>query len=67
MQLFDYLKLEETNRANFAKKCGISTSTMSRLIRGLVDPSWDTMRKIERASGGKVTAADWSARDKYAA
>ncbi len=62
MQLDDYLTLRHRSRQELCAQTGLSESTISRLIRGLVDPSWETMRLIEEATGGEVTVGDWGKR-----
>lgn len=42
---------------------GINASSLSRYLRGGQVPRTKLIRRIERITGGKVTAADWFAVD----
>lgn len=42
-----------------ARKSGLSESSVSRLASGKQVPSLDAMRRIQAATNGAVTAADW--------
>jgi len=59
MKLKHYLRSNRINQAQFAKRCGLSTATISRIISGERQPSLKVMQIIFRASNGKVTANDF--------
>ena len=61
MQLRDYLEAEGITAAEFAKLIARSEATVSRIIRGVNRPDWDTLQKIGIATGGKVTPNDFLA------
>jgi len=63
MKLADYLAREGISQKEFAKRAGLSTATVSLLVRGLVWVSRDAAAKIARASKGKVTADDFVQRE----
>lgn len=60
MTLGEYLKSEGINQADFGKKIGLSGASVSRLKRGQQWPDKDTVRRIEMATGGQVTANDFA-------
>lgn len=43
----------------FAKRVDLSTASVSRIVRGLQRPDWDTMMAISRETGGEVTPNDF--------
>jgi len=59
MKLADYLAREGISQKQFAARAGLSTATVSLLVRGLVWLSRDTGAKIARASNNEVTASDF--------
>lgn len=60
MKLDKYLSAKKLTDAAFASLVGMSQSQVNRLRRGLSQPSWDTVATIERATGGKVSALDFT-------
>lgn len=62
MKLTAYLKRKKLTQAEFARRIGVSTGTISLLARDLVWMSAETARKIAAATGGAVTAADFERR-----
>lgn len=66
MQLAKYLDLEATTQADFAGRIGLSIASVSRLASGRQTPSLATIRAIEKATGGRVTAADFELASKAA-
>lgn len=59
MKLKYYLRTNRVNQAQFAKRCGLSRATISRIISGERKPSLRVMQIIYKASEGKVTADDF--------
>jgi 3,4-dihydroxy 2-butanone 4-phosphate synthase/GTP cyclohydrolase II len=59
MKLADFLAREGLSQKDFADRTGLSTGTVSLLVRGQVWISRDTAQKISRASKGDVTADDF--------
>lgn len=59
MTLLEYLEAEGLTLDDFGARIGRSGATVSRIARGVVQPSWDTMRKIEAATKGKVQPNDF--------
>lgn len=59
MKLKYYLRTNRINQAQFAKQCGLSKATVSRIISGERQPSLKVMQIIFKASNGKVTANDF--------
>lgn len=59
MKLADFLNQSQLTDEAFAASVGISQSQVSRLKRGVSQPSWDTVAAIERATSGEVTASDF--------
>jgi transcriptional regulator with XRE-family HTH domain len=51
---------KNATQRKIAKEIGIGSSMLSQLLTGTVRPSVGTAAKIEKLSGGKVTARDWS-------
>lgn len=60
MTLAEYLKANGLNQVDFGKKVGLSGASVSRLARGIQWPDKDTVRRIELATGGDVTANDFA-------
>ena len=59
MKLSDYLTQEGETITSFAKRIERSTSTVSRLVRGLTDPDGATVRRIAEATNNKVQPNDF--------
>jgi len=59
MDLRAYLDREGLTLEAFAKRVDLSTASVSRLVRGLQRPDWDTMTKIARETAGEVTPNDF--------
>ena len=59
MTLAHYLSERGITLKEFGGEIQRSKSTVSRLVRGLNKPDWDTMKEIERATGGLVTPNDF--------
>jgi len=59
MQLEDYMARRNLRDGEFARLIGRSRVTVNRIRRGLIRPSWDTIREIRAATGGEVTAEDF--------
>ena len=59
MTLSQYLKMNGLRYAEFAARIGRSEATVSRLVRGLHRPDWDTMEAIQKETGGAVTPNDF--------
>ena len=59
MQLKDYMARENLRDGEFSRRIGRSRVTVSRIRRGLVRPSWDTIKAIRAATNGAVTAEDF--------
>tara|TARA_R110000764_G_scaffold40439_3_gene90337 strand:- start:659 stop:817 length:159 start_codon:yes stop_codon:yes gene_type:complete len=47
------------NAAEFARLSGVSTGTLSRILRGQRLPSWATIQAIEAATKGRVGPDAW--------
>lgn len=60
MTLDQYLASIGEKPSAFAKRTGLAKSTVSRLVRGQLRPSWDMVAKVERATEGAVQANDWA-------
>lgn len=60
MTLAQYLKQNGINQVDFGNKIGLSGASVSRLKRGLQWPDKDTVKRIELATGGLVTANDFA-------
>jgi transcriptional regulator with XRE-family HTH domain len=61
MKLAQYLAREGLSQKQFAVRAGLSTGTVSLLVRDLVWISRDAAQRIKKATGGKVTANDFVA------
>lgn len=59
MKLREWLRAHDIKPVAFAAQVGRSPSTISRLLRGLTRPDWETMTAIEHATNGAVTPNDW--------
>lgn len=59
MNLHQYLDQNAETDAAFGARAGLSQSQISRLRRGVSQPSFDAIRKIAKASNGLVGAEDW--------
>lgn len=61
MKLGEYLKDAELSLTEFAETVGVSEQSMSRYVAGKRLPRPEIMRRITRASGGRVEANDFFA------
>ncbi len=61
MHLADYMALKGLSDQKVAEGIDRSRPTVSRIRRRKVRPDWKTIKKLEKFSGGKVTANDFSA------
>lgn len=64
MKLKDWLRSNKVSQADFAQTVEVDQATISRLIpeegkRQRRSPSLDLVARIERATGGEVTARDF--------
>jgi len=59
-KLSSYLAAQGLSVSEFASLVGLSGASVSRLKRGLQWPDKDTVRRIELATGGQVTANDFA-------
>lgn len=60
MTLDQYLTKTGETDAAFAGRAGLSQTQINRLKRGVSSPSFASIKKIAKASGGKVKFADWA-------
>lgn len=58
MTLKEYLAQEAMPALRFAKRAGVDSSTIDRLLAGQM-PRIDTIKRIEQATGGAVGFEDW--------
>lgn len=59
MKLRDYLKREKITAAAFAKRIGVTQSSVSRLCGETRAPDMGTVRRIHEETGGCVSAEDF--------
>jgi len=59
MQLFEWLPANGVSQRAFAPRINVSQPTLSRYLKGITVPNAITTAKIEEATGGEVTMADW--------
>lgn len=59
MKLHQYLSMKNERASAFAARIGAPASTVSRWLSGDRSPSLDSVAKVEVATGGLVTAADF--------
>jgi DNA-binding XRE family transcriptional regulator len=62
MQLAEYMDLKGLRDRDFAPLISVTRETVSRIRRGRVRPSWETIQKIKNATRGAVTANDFESR-----
>jgi transcriptional regulator with XRE-family HTH domain len=60
MHLSDYMRKKNLKDEEVAAAIRRSRPTVSRIRRKLVRPDWDTIRNIEKFTGGVVTASDFT-------
>ncbi len=66
MQLSDYLREQRVTPEDFAESIGVDRSTVYRWIQPVAEgerrirPRWSEIETIQRVTGGKVTANDFS-------
>jgi transcriptional regulator with XRE-family HTH domain len=60
MHLSDYMRKKNLSDDEVATAIRRSRPTVSRIRRGRVRPDWDTIRNIEKFTGGVVTASDFT-------
>lgn len=59
MRLNAYLKRENLSITAFAARINRNPSSVSRVLRGLTRPDWDTLREIARVTDGEVMPDDF--------
>jgi transcriptional regulator with XRE-family HTH domain len=59
MQLERYLEVRGIPVADFAMSVGVAEQTIYRYLQGTRFPRPDVMRKITKATSGKVAPSDW--------
>lgn len=58
MRLSAYLDARDETQAAFAKRAGLTDSTLSRVMSGAIAPSETVIEAIRTATAGEVTAND---------
>lgn len=58
-QLDAYLREQQTPASEFAKRIGVSDPYLSKIRRGVFRPSLEVAVRIERVTGGAVSASSW--------
>ena len=46
-------------RAEFARRCEYDPSNLNKLLKGTIKPSLEMAFKIERETGGAISASGW--------
>ena len=64
MKLAAYLEAHDLNPTQFGERAGMPASTIIRILNGQRAPRLATIARIERATGGVVTVADFYERPK---
>jgi len=59
MKLDQFIKQHGMTQTQFAKRTGLSVSSISRIVKGERQPSLKVMQIIFRATDGKVRADDF--------
>lgn len=67
MTLEQYITENELTHEAFGKLVGAPQATINRYVRGKRFPTRDMIRRIEDATAGKVSVADWYAQAENAA
>lgn len=60
MKLSAYLAAKGLTITTASKETGLSKGNLSKLARGLVKPSWETMELIAKWSKYEVMPNDWA-------
>jgi transcriptional regulator with XRE-family HTH domain len=60
MHLSDYMAAKNLSDEEVASAIRRSRPTVSRIRRKRVRPDWETLRRIEKFTGGRVTASDFT-------
>ena len=60
MKLKDYLKKKKISCKEFARMLGVTPQTISNYNSGKSYPSRNTVKKIEKLTGGKVKQRDFN-------
>jgi transcriptional regulator with XRE-family HTH domain len=60
MTLAEFMEIEKLTDASLAEKVGRDRSNVTRWRRGDTKPDFEALVAIEKMSGGKVTALDFS-------
>jgi hypothetical protein len=58
MNLEVWLKLANTNCAQFAKRVGLNQAKLARHLRGASLPRYESIQEIEKVTGGAVKGED---------
>lgn|GEM_PF-2739706 len=64
-RLFQYLQANGIRQADFAERCGVTQSVISRLAKGRAQPSPKLAGTIEKETGGAVRFYDWPAYEHF--
>lgn len=59
MKLGTFIKSREMSHEAFGKIVGVTQATINRYVRGERFPSPEMIRRIQDATDGSVTVADW--------
>jgi DNA-binding transcriptional regulator YdaS (Cro superfamily) len=59
MILADYMRKERLSRGAFAQQVGVTEEAVRLWLKGARRPNKTTMRKIEAATAGEITANDF--------
>ncbi len=59
MKLGTFIKSRDMSHEAFGKIVGVTQATINRYVRGERFPSPEMIRKIQDATEGSVTVADW--------
>ena len=63
MQLKEYLKKKDMTQVKFASLIGVSKFQVNRLVHGTKTPSFKSLKRITKVTGGLVTADDFLTKD----
>lgn len=59
MKLSEWLEVNGLTQTEFAKRTELPVSTVNRIVNGTRRPSGEVIARIERATGGAVTASSF--------
>jgi DNA-binding transcriptional regulator YdaS (Cro superfamily) len=62
MTLREYHLVHGTPYSFIARKCGVTSQAISQIASGVRRPTWELAGRIEKATFGRISRANWFSR-----